>query len=897
MEPFLHGNSRRERAGLGAVVVSLDVVRRCSWLCLALAPVSCSDDGAPVVPASQNDAGVDAALEDATPGNGTSGDAAASRTSASTSTDVQVVDAGASSTFGGSTTGSASTSLELDSTSASDSESTETSSTTGDTLDASATTAIDTEVDAAASSDGADASDGSAEPEPALVACSGLDPTVASTKAIAVGPSFTCIAVASGEVCCWGNNDSGQLGNGTHTSSVTGSRVVGLDDVVELSAAGTWTCGLTSAGEVYCWGDISSYYGIGFGVTPERVDLEDVVSLSSGADNTCALTGGGQVYCWGGNYFGILGNEELPDGKEPVLIEELSGIDAISVSNYAACALRGNGTVACWGFNVYGQLGDIAEYDPNYYYYFVTATSPLDVAGVSDVVALTSNGEAFCVQESDGSVWCWGILPDATFEAKPTAPTKLTDLGEVTSLTGIYAGMCVTRPDQTLACWGYNGQGGLGDGTLVSSSTPVAVAGLTGVVGVVGSSVGSHVCALRANGSVACWGDNGQGQLGTGEVGLSNSSVPLKVAGDVEFVGLSLGNNHSCGMTATGEVWCWGANHNGEVGSGFARPLEPTPHLLPNIDDAVGLAAGNSLTCALHEEGEVSCLGFNDDGQVGNGTTESPVAPTKVLNLHNAVQVKTGAYNNACAVLDDGGVACWGFNGYGLLALDPESEDFVEFSSVPVAVEGVADAVQVSLSKINACALTRAGIVQCWGLHFIDGDVPQVFGEFPTVIEGLEGVTALSGGWGLTCALKSDKTVACWGRAYSGELGSKPPLDSFVPASIEGLTDAVQIGVGYDHVCARRENGTVVCWGSTDYGALGTGEPPAYRDFDEESEVRSIPSEVVGLSDVTNLAVGDGHSCATVASGETYCWGRNWSGMLGSGETTFSAVPVDVVWQ
>lgn len=896
MDQFLRGSSRRDRAGLGAVVVSRDVVRRCSWLCLALALVSCSDDGVSVVPASQNDAGVDAAVEDAMPGNGTSGDAAASSSSDETSTDVQVVETSATGTFGGSTTGNASTGSETDSTSASDSESVETSSTTSDTLDASATTAIDTEVDAAASSGGADASDGSPEPVPALVACSGLDPTVASTKAIAVGPSFTCIAVASGEVCCWGNNDSGQLGNGTHTSSVTGSRVVGLDDVVELSAAGSWTCGLTSAGEVYCWGDISSYYGIGFGVTPERVELEGVVSLSSGPDNTCALTGGGQVYCWGGNYFGVLGNEELPDGKEPVLIEELSGIDAISVSNYAACALRGNGTVACWGFNVYGQLGDIAEYDPNYYYYFVTATTPVDVVGVSDVVALTSNGEAFCVQESDGSVWCWGILPDATFEAKPTAPTKLTDLGEVTSLTGIYAGMCVTRPDQTLACWGYNGQGGLGDGTLVSSSTPVSPVGLTDVVGVVGSSVGSHVCALRANGSVACWGDNGQGQLGTGEVGLSLSSVPLEVAGDAQFVGLSLGNNHSCGMTATGEVWCWGANYNGELGSGFSRPLEPTPHLLPNIDDAVGLAAGNSLTCALHEGGEVSCLGFNDDGQVGNGTTESPVAPTKVLNLDNAVSVKVGPRNNACAVLDDGGVTCWGSNG-GFFGIDPESEDYVESSTVPVPVEGVTDVAQMSLSASNACALTSEGTVLCWGTHFVGRELDDARTELPTLIEGLEGVTAISGGWAVTCALKSDKTVACWGLARSGELGSEPPLDTFAPVSIEGLTDVVQIGVGYDHVCARRENGTVVCWGSTDYGALGTGEPPAYHDIDEESEYRSIPSEVVGLSDVTNLAVGDGHSCATVANGKTYCWGRNWSGMLGSGETSFSSVPVDVVWQ
>lgn len=721
------------------------------------------------------------------------------------------------------------------------------------------------------------------------VACGGADGGTPRVKAVATGALYTCAVLENGDVCCWGDNRYGQLGNASVASSAVGVKVAGISNVVALSAGGSTTCGLTETGEVFCWGNEFWSEEISFGVIPQRmVGLDDVKAIASGSSHACALTGGGQVYCWGDSSDGLLGNDALPPGKEPVLIEELEGIVAISTSGLAACAVRANGTVACWGSNRWGQLGDGSELVPGEYDNY--SSSPVDVVGLSDVVGITASTAAFCALESNGSVWCWG---GTDIESPPHAtPLEVTGLGEVTSLTASSYTFCLTRPDRTAACWGENWAGQLGTGSFARSSTPLSVVGLSDVASLASSADSSHVCASRSDGTLACWGSNTYGQLGSGEFGLVGSSTPLQVAGDAVFVGVAAGVSHSCGLTEDEEVWCWGYDNETEQS-------EPVPRLIAGIEGAVAVDVANGVQCALRESGAVACWGNNDEGQLGDGTTESRNVPIDVPDLGGVVQVVTGLYGSVCAVIDDGTVKCWGSNGRGALATDPDAEDGVQFSSVPVAIANVADAIQVSVGALNTCALTTAGTVKCWGLHLVDGENLQARIEPPAVVDGLEGVTAISAGWDVTCALKSDKTVACWGRAYSSELGSVQPGDSLTVVPISGLTDVVQISAGADHICARRENGTVACWGSNQDGALGDGGPVIpfdYYGYGPRPQ-SATPIQVVGLTNVTNLDAGGGSTCATVATGETYCWGLNDSGQLGTGETPFSSVPVDVVWQ
>lgn len=855
---------------------TLEPVVRGSLLCLALAMAGCGDDGAPVAPVADVDAGSDAGPSDG--GTTDTGESSVVDTTSAVDTTSGVSTSGATATT--SNTGG------------------ETRAVVPDAGPDAASTQVEVEAGGGGGSgdstsrDDADAGDaGSVAP---LITCASEGACVTNPKAIAVGAQHTCVAVANGDVYCWGDNQYGQLGDGSVAPSVSPVKVSGVSDVVALSAGGSFTCAATEAGQVNCWGSHPWSEDVNFGLTPERVgQLNDVVSISSGSDHTCAVTEAGQVYCWGLNFSGILGDEAAPSGKEPVLVEGLEGVKAIVATDMTNCALRDNGSAACWGSNYFGLLGDGSEVDPNDYYAY--SATPVDVVELTDAVTIVGHRESFCALRADGGVSCWGVVPEFITGSSHSTPVAMPDLGEVVGLFGNSGGFCVTRPDQTAACWGYNGEGGLGNGSLQSSATPVTVSGLTDVVAVVGSSAALHSCALRSNGSVACWGRNDAGQLGGGEVGLGQSSTPVEVAGDAVFVGLSVGNNHSCGVTATGRVSCWGVNYDGELGNGQAWLPESTPAALPNIDDATAVVAGNSLTCVLREGGAVDCLGSNSYGQVGDGATEPRVAPTSVVGLDDAAGVST-CFNSACAVRTDGTVQCWGDNSSGVLGTDPSAENGVASSSVPVTIDGVTDAVQVSAGRMTSCALTNAGAVQCWGLLFANSEewTPATYLP-PTLVAGIEDATALSSGTGVTCAVLGDGTVQCWGMAGSGGLPAELPGDSLTPVTIDGLTDVAQVAVGYEHVCARRVNGTVACWGSRSGGILGDGLPITYDEYSEDA-VAYTPVEVVGLTDVTNLAVGDNHSCATVASGKTYCWGRNFGGMLGSGETPYSTLPVNVVW-
>lgn len=893
----------------------LSPLARTSLVCLAFCAVGCGDDGSSAPANPEFDAGMDAGYDAGEQTNRTQ--TSDTNSSVQESTDEHSTDA-------------TSTRTDVESSAASTSPTSETSDTTegAESTDTSVSDVPDGSTGAdptsdvpdgstASNSDVPDGSTASTSDEPdgstsgatssdvsysggdtgevvvlePPVPCTDSDAGTIGAKAIATGYLHTCIAQTSGDVCCWGDNANAQLGNADVASSVVGVKIAGVSDVVALSAQESVTCALTESGEVYCWGNTWSE-DRSFGVTPQRVEgLEDVASISSGYSHTCALTAGGQVYCWGSSYSGLLGDDYAPSGKDPVLIEELSGITAISATDMDNCALRSNGTVACWGSNVYGQLGDGSEIDPDDYYNY--STVPVDVLEISNAVAIAGSREANCALLSDGSVWCWGNIPESITGAIQSTPVEMTGFGEVTSLVGASSGFCLTRPDATAACWGYNGAGGLGDGTVISSPTPVPVSGLTDVAVVASSSFASHTCALRDDGSVPCWGDNSSGQLGNGEVGLSISSTPLRVAGNAEFVGLSVGNNHSCGVTAAGEVSCWGFNSDGEVGNGQPWLHQSVPAAIPNLD-ATAVAAGNGLTCVLRDAGDVACLGYNAYGQVGDGTTESRVAPTSVVDLDNATNIATG-FDVACAVLEDATVQCWGDNRQGMFGTNPYIENGVTMSSVPVTVPGVTDAVQVSVGHSSSCALTSAGTVQCWGTAFVltEEGYSLVYLS-PTVVQGVVGATSISSGSDVTCAVLSDQTVKCWGQGGYGVLGMDPPTNSLTPVTIDGLADVAQVAVGYFHVCARRVNGTAACWGTREHGTLGDGLPVTYGEYG--AGVSYSPVEV-DLTDVVNLAAGDNHTCATVAAGESYCWGRNFAGMLGSGETPFSTVPVEVVFQ
>ncbi|NOY92652.1 MAG: hypothetical protein GXP55_15800 [Deltaproteobacteria bacterium] len=339
---------------------------------------------------------------------------------------------------------------------------------------------------------------------------------------VATGFSHTCALRASGRVVCWGNNSSGQLGDGTtiahHTPAPTGR------GFAAISAGQDFTCGLLRVGSGACWG--SNRNGrLGDGTTNDRLvpttvrTLRSSGQLSAGTGHACALRSSGKVFCWGDNSFGQLGDGTTTDRANPTQV--LTGAIAIATGGSSTCAVSTTGMVSCWGLNSQGQLGDGT---------LVDRSVPTKVGVFPDAVDISVGNGHTCLRLRTGEVMCWGNnfrgqLGDGT-TVNRLLPTPVPGVVGAAQVRAGYQHSCARLTSGRVMCWGSNSSGQLGDGTTTNRSSPVTVARLTDATDI--DLGGSHSCAVRASGQVMCWGNNSGGLLGDGTT--TRRLVPVNVA-------------------------------------------------------------------------------------------------------------------------------------------------------------------------------------------------------------------------------------------------------------------------------------------------------------------------------------------------------------------------------
>lgn len=247
------------------------------------------------------------------------------------------------------------------------------------------------------------------------------------------------------------------------------------------------------------------------------------------------------------------------------------------------------------------------------------------------------------------------------------------------SVSAGYGHSCAVLNDGSVMCWGENGSGQLGDGTTVQyRSTATTVSGISNAVAVdVGT--GQHTCAVLDTGAVKCWGYNGDGELGDGT--LIDKTTPVTVAGISTAQAISVGTNHSCAKLSSGSIQCWGSNWMGQLGNGstmHSSSRSTTPVTVTGITNAASISTGAFHSCAALNTGTLSCWGRNNQGQLGNGTLSNNATPVAVSGISTAQSVTAGNYHT-CAVLEDGYAQCWGSNEHGLLTL-PGGEGGVQMA-------------------------------------------------------------------------------------------------------------------------------------------------------------------------------------------------------------------------
>ena len=311
----------------------------------------------------------------------------------------------------------------------------------------------------------------------------------------------------------------------------------------------------------------------------------------------------------------------------------------LAASRGRTCAVRPDATVVCWG-----QDG---------------LRERLSSAGLSDVVAVSTGDEPdvglhVCALHAGGTVSCWGSGFEGQLgqgdRASRYLPAKVPGISNAVAVGAGWAHTCAVHSDGGVSCWGGNFLGQLGDGTTEARLLPQRIPGLEGVVAI--SAGSDSTCAIHVDGALSCWG----WAAGFGSPGYTS---PSRVGDLPAVVSVAIGRHQTCAVTVDGNVYCWPADS-------FPKPVR-----VVGVDGVVAIAVGDGSVCALHRDGGVSCWGRrNTVGQLGDGTTAPRPHPVRLPAIEDAVTVSVswgspdvGAH--ACAMHEDGSVSCWGGNGLG----------------------------------------------------------------------------------------------------------------------------------------------------------------------------------------------------------------------------------------
>lgn len=372
----------------------------------------------------------------------------------------------------------------------------------------------------------------------------------------------------------------------------------------------------------------------------------------------------------------------------------------------------------------------------------------------------------------------------------------------------------------------------------------------------------------------------GQEGLGLGEL-TCQASCAWDDAACARALAIGGAAHSGCALLEDLTLRCWGYNDLGQLGDGTAvtRNL-PAP--VPGLSGVLQLASGvGDHVCAVVQGGGVRCWGKNDFGQLGNGSTINSSVPVTVTGLTDAVQVATGGWST-CARRSNGRVVCWGRNAFGQLGNNSTTS-----SSTPVNVTGITTAADLAVGFEHGCAVLTDGGVRCWGKNLDGqlGDGTTTIRLTPvavlTVVSApLTGAGRVIAGYVFSCTVQTNGDMLCWGRNNYGQLGDSGIDDHHTAAPVSLIHNVTAAAAGYSHACAVNGGGGV-CWGYNEDGRLGDGT----------TSNKSIPSAVPGLLDVTGVSCGIGRTCWRLSSGVVRCAGVNSLGQLGDGTNLDQLTP------
>ena len=654
--------------------------------------------------------------------------------------------------------------------------------------------------------------------------------SLAIVAGVSAGDEYSVALRSDGSLWSWGNNDKGQLGDGS-TSVRIFPVLVGSGFSI-VAAGYSHTLALKQDGTMWAWG-WNSNGQLGDGTKSNQLNPIQIgagfVALAANGAHSLAIKADGTLWAWGDNAAGELGDGTTTDRLLPVLVG--TGFKSVATGYASTVAVKADGTLWTWGSNEEGQLGDGTA---------IARSAPAQIGiGYRAIAAGGGRGGGgihILGLKLDGSLWAWGENGFGQF-GDGTRITRTMPVLVGSGYTNIAAGKyhsIALKPDGSIWTWGGGFSGQLGNGIVNCGCYTPSQYG-TGYSLIAGG--GAHTLAVKTDGSIWTWGQNNFGQLGNGTIGFQ--VTPTQVG--TGFSSVSANNAYSAATKSDGTIWAWGRYPPG--GAYSAVPLQ--------IDTGSSAVKAGWYRLFMKTTG---------------GDWFSYGYPKELIGSYTDVAEGNGY---TVAVKADGSLWAWGFNGRGALG---DGTDTDRASPVQIGTGFSAVSAQIS----HAFALKPDGSLWSWGeggaLGYSTSD-PCVCSKIPKLVGS--GYSQVAVAWTHTVALRSDGTLWAWGANHAGQLGD---------GTANSHQDPVQVGAGYSavavgasHTAAIKTDGTLWTWGDNTRGQLGSGTLAS----------NSTAPVLVG-SGFRAVAAGDYHTVALKVDGSLWAWG---SGSGADGTLSYQATP------
>jgi alpha-tubulin suppressor-like RCC1 family protein len=660
------------------------------------------------------------------------------------------------------------------------------------------------------------------------------------------GWNFTTAIKNNGTVWAWGKNDVGQLGDGT---------TVNKSSPIQIIAGGSTLKSITEAGIV-------------LHQLPPAQGLSDLDDFFVRRD----LFTAGNTWGWGTNATGNLGIGTTTVTSIPTQTSYGTNWRQISVGTGHTTAIKTDGTLWTWGDGTSGQLGDG---------YQVSRTLP-DTVGAETVWRATSAGWKHTgAIKTNGTLWMWGDDTNCQLGFNNASPVRASIPTQAYHTVADWAQIAVgvnhaagIKTDGTLWMWGDAGWG------IIASPMQTIAGGTTWAQVSVGS---GHTTAIKTDGTLWTWGYNQQGQLGDG-TRITSSSPVQTIAGGTNWAQVTAAYYHTMAVKTDGTLWVWGDNYYGALATGtfgvgtyYSSPVQT---IAGGIDWAQVSSSGG-MSAATKTDGTLWTWGGNGFGNLGNGTAAANYSPAQTIAGGTNWKTIWGVGNSVAVTKTDGTLWTWGYNGNGELG-----DGTIVWKSSPVqTIAGGTNWNQVSCGLSQMAAIKTDGSLWTWGDNYQgslgDGTTIDKYSPIQTIAGGTNWLQVSSGEFGVM-AVKTDNTLWSWGGNTYGKLLLPPPFDTTILNEPTGQgTTWEQISCGYKYTGAIKTDGTLWMWGSDSAGQTATG-----GEFSSHLDVCSPLPTTLGGTNWKQLSCGHDHTGAIKTDGTLWMWGNNTSGQLGDEQLT-----------